>query len=95
MIHYTKPQTNIRIGSSVSSGYKSNLFIDRDRDGNNIFIYRETSSKIFTVLTPALQGNTDLEIGNNNGLKYISLKVDGEELKLTKEKLIKLRNLLN
>lgn len=95
VIHYTKPQTNIRIGSTTNSGYKSNLFIDRDRDGNNIFRYIETSSNIFTLLTPALQGNTDLEIGDNNGLKYISLKVDGEELKLTKEKLIKLRNLLN
>lgn len=95
LIHYTKPQTNIRIGSTANSGYKSNLFIDRDRDGNNIFRYIETSSNIFTLLTPALQGNTDLEIGDNNGLKYISLKVDGEELKLTKEKLIKLRNLLN
>lgn len=95
LIHYTKPQTNIRIGSNTNSGYKSNLFIDRDRDGNNIFRYIETSSNIFTLLTPALQGNTDLEIGDKNGLKYISLKVDGEELKLTKEKLIKLRNLLN
>lgn len=95
LIHYTKPQTNIRIGSSTNSGYKSNFFIDRDRDGKNIFRYIETSSNIFTLLTPALQGNTELEVGNNNGLKYISLKVDGEELKLTKEKLIKLRNLLN
>lgn len=95
LIHYTKPQTNIRIGSNANSGYKSNLFIDRDRDGNNIFRYIETNSNIFTLLTPALQGNTDLEIGNNNGLKYISLKIDGEELKLTKDKLIKLRNLLN
>ena len=95
LIHYTKPQTNIRIGSNTNSGYKSNLFIDRERDKKNIFRYIETNSNIFTLLSPALQGNTDLEIGNNNGLKYISLKVDGEELKLTKEKLIKLRNLLN
>lgn len=95
LIHYTKPQTNIRIGSSTNSGYKSNLFIDRDRDGQNIFRYIETNSKVLAILTPAMQGNTDIEIANDNGVKYISLKIDGEELKLTKEKLIKLRNLLN
>lgn len=95
LIHYTKPQTNIRIGSNTNSGYKSNLFIDRDRDGKNIFRYIETNSKVFAILTPTLQGNTDIEIANDNGDKYISLKIDGEELKLTKEKLIKLRNLLN
>lgn len=95
LMHYTNPQANIRIGTNINKGYKSNLFIDRGRDGENIFRYIETSSNIFTLLTPALQGNTDLEIGNNDGLKYISLKVDGEELELTKEKIIKLRNLLN
>ena len=95
LIHYTKPQTNIRIGSNTNSGYKSNFFIDRDRDGKNIFRYIETNSKLLTILTPAMQGNTDIEIANDNGAKYISLKIDGEELKLTKEKLIKLRNLLN
>lgn len=95
LIHYTKPQTNIRIGSNTNSGYKSNFFIDRDRDGNNIFRYIETNSKIYAILTPAMQGDTDIEIANDNGVKYISLKIDGEELKLTKEKLIKLRNLLN
>lgn len=95
LIHYTKPQTNIRIGSNTNSGYKSNLFIDRDRDGQNIFRYIETNSKVFAILTPTLQGDTDIEIANDNGYKYISLKIDGEELKLTKEKLIKLRNLLN
>lgn len=95
LIHYTKPQTNIRIGSDTNSGYKSNLFIDRDRDKKNIFRYIETNSKIFIILTPAMQDNTDIEIANDNGVKYISLKIDGEELKLTKEKLIKLRNLLN
>ena len=95
LIHYTKPQTNIRIGSNTNSGYKSNLFIDRDRDGANIFRYIETNSKVFTILTPALQGDTDIEIANDNGDKYISLKIDREELKLTKEKIIKLRNLLN
>lgn len=95
LIHYTKPQTNIRIGSNTNSGYKSNLFIDRDRDGQNIFRYIETNSKVFTILTPTMQGDTDIEIANDNGVKYISLKIDGEELKLTKEKLIKLRNLLN
>lgn len=95
LIHYTKPQTNIRIGSNTNSGYKSNLFIDRDRDGQNIFRYIETNSKVFTILTPTLQGDTDIEIANDNGVKYISLKIDGEELKLTKDKIIKLRNLLN
>lgn len=95
LIHYTKPQTNIRIGSNTNSGYKSNLFIDRDRDGKNIFRYIETNSKVFTILTPTMQGDTDIEIANDDGVKYISLKIDGEELKLTKEKLIKLRNLLN
>ena len=95
LIHYTKPQANIRIGSNTNSGYKSNLFIDRDRDGKNIFRYIETNSKVFTILTPTMQGDTDIEIANDNGVKYISLKIDGEELKLTKEKLIKLRNLLN
>ena len=95
LIHYTKPQTNIRIGSNTNSGYKSNLFIDRSKDGQNIFRYIETNSKVFTILTPTLQGNTDIEIANDNGFKYISLKIDREELKLTKEKLIKLRNLLN
>lgn len=95
LIDFTKTQTNIRIGSNTNSGYKSNLFIDRNRDGKNILRYIETNSKIFTILTPAMQGNTDIEIANDNGVKYISLKIDGEELKLTKEKLIKLRNLLN
>lgn len=95
LIHYTKPQTNIRIGSNTNSGYKSNLFIDRDRDGENIFRYIETNSKVFAILTPTMQGDTDIEIANDNGSKYISLKIDREELKLTKEKLIKLRNLLN
>lgn len=95
LIHYTKPQTNIRIGSNTNSGYKSNLFIDRARDGENIFRYIETNSKVFTILTPTMQGNTDIEIANDNGDKYISLKIDGEELKLTRKKLIKLRNLLN
>jgi len=95
LIHYTKPQTNIRIGSNTNSKYKSNFFIDRDRDGQNIFRYIETNSKVFAILTPTMQGNTDIEIANDNGDKYISLKIDGEELKLTKEKLIKLRNLLN
>lgn len=95
LIHYTKPQTNIRIGSNTNSGYKSNLFIDRDRDGQNIFRYIETNSKVLAILTPAMQGDTDIEIANDDGVKYISLKIDGEELKLTKEKLIKLRNLLN
>lgn len=95
LIHYTKPQTNIRIGSNTNSGYKSNLFIDRDRDGQNIFRYIETNSKVLTILTPTMQGDTDIEIANDNGVKYISLKIDGEELKITKDKLIKLRNLLN
>lgn len=94
LINFSKEQSKIRFGSSLSQGYISNFFFDRERDGGNIVRYIEKENEIFLNLTPALQGDTHVEVGINSS-KYIELKVDGEALLLTKEKLIKLRNLLN
>lgn len=95
LINFSKEQAKIRFGANLSQGYISNFFFDRERDGRNIVRYIEKENETFLNLTPALQGDTHIEIGIKNSNKYISLKIDDEELKLTKEKLIKLRNLLN
>lgn len=94
LIDYKVDQAKIRIGASTSQGYMSNFFFDRERDGRNIVRYVEKQNETFLNLTPALQNDTHVEVGIKSS-KYIELKVDGEALLLTKEKLIKLRNLLN
>ena len=94
LIHFSKEQTKIRFGANLFQGYISNFFFDRERDGRNIVRYIEKENETFLNLTPALQGDTHVEVGIKSS-KYIELKVDGEALLLTKEKLIKLRNLLN
>lgn len=94
LINFSKEQSKIRFGANLSQGYISNFFFDRERDGKNIVRYIEKENETFLNLTPALQGDTHIEVGIKSS-KYIELKVDGEALLLTKEKLIKLRNLLN
>ena len=94
LINFSKEQSKIRFGSNLSQGFISNFFFDRERDGRNIVRYIEKQNETFLNLSPALQGDTHVEVGINLG-KYIELKIDGEALLLTKEKLIKLRNLLN
>ena len=94
LINFSKEQAKIRFGASLSQGYISNFFFDRERDEKNIVRYIEKENETFLNLTPALQGDTHVEVGINSS-KYIELKIDGEALLLTKEKLIKLRNLLN
>lgn len=94
LINFSKEQSKIRFGSSLSQGYISNFFFDRERDERNIVRYIETESTTFLNLTPALQGDTHIEVGIKSS-KYIELKVDGEKVLLTKEKIVKLRNLLN
>lgn len=95
LINFSKPQTKIRIGANANQGYLSNIFLDREKDGKNIFRYIETSSSTFVNLSPALQGDTHIEAGINASGKYISLKIDNEELLLDKTKLMKLKSLLN
>lgn len=94
LINFSKEQSKIRFGATLNQGYISNFFFDRERDGKNIVRYCETENETFLNLTPALQNDTHVEIGIKSS-KYIELKVGGEALLLTKEKLIKLRNLLN
>ena len=95
LINFSKPQTKIRIGSNANQGYISNFFFDRERDGKNIVRYLEKENETFLNLTPALQGDTHVEIGMKNSNKYISLKIDNEELLLDKTKLLKLKSLLS
>lgn len=95
LINFSKPQTKVRFGANANQGYVSNFFFDREKDGKNIFRYIETSSSTFVNLSPALQGDTHIEAGINASGKYISLKIDNEELLLDKTKLTKLKSLLN
>ena len=95
LINFSKPQTKIRIGSNADQGYISNFFFDRERDGMNIVRYIEKDNETFLNLTPALQSDTHVEIGIKNSNKYISLKIDNEELLLDKTKLLKLKSLLS
>lgn len=95
LINFSKPQTKIRIGSNANQGYISNFFFDRERDGRNIVRYIEKENETFLNLTPALQSDTHVEIGIKNSNKYISLKIDNEELLLDKTKLLKLKSLLS
>ena len=95
LINFSKEQAKIRFGANLSQGYLSNFFFDRERDGRNIVRYIEKENETFLNLTPALQGDTDIEIGIKNSNKYISLKIDNEELLLDKTKLLKLKSLLS
>ena len=95
LINFSKEQAKIRFGTNLSQGYISNFFFDRERDGKNIVRYIEKENETFLNLTPALQGDTDVEIGIKNSNKYISLKIDNEELLLDKTKLLKLKSLLS
>lgn len=95
LINFSKEQSKIRFGANLSQGYISNFFFDRERDGRNIVRYIEKENETFLNLTPALQGDTHLEIGIKNSNKYISLKIDNEELLLDKTKLLKLKSLLS
>ena len=95
LINFSKPQTKIRFGANANQGYTSNFFFDREKDGKNIIRYIEQSSGTFINLSPALQGDTHIEAGINASGKYISLKIDNEELLLDKTKLLKLKSLLS
>lgn len=95
LINFSKEQAKIRFGSNLSQGYLSNFFFDRERDGRNIVRYIEKENETFLNLTPALQGDTHVEVGIKNSNKYISLKIDNEELLLDKTKLLKLKSLLS
>ncbi len=95
LIDYKVDQAKIRIGANTNQGYISNFFFDRERDGRNIIRYIEKENETFLNLTPALQGDTHVEIGIKNSNKYISLKIDNEELLLDKTKLLKLKSLLS
>lgn len=95
LINFSKEQSKIRFGANLSQGYISNFFFDRERDGKNIVRYLEKENETFLNLTPALQGDTHVEIGMKNSNKYISLKIDNEELLLDKTKLLKLKSLLS
>ena len=95
LINFSKEQAKIRFGANLSQGYISNFFFDREKDGRNIVRYIEKENETFLNLTPALQGDTDVEIGIKNSNKYISLKIDNEELLLDKTKLLKLKSLLS
>lgn len=95
LINFSKEQAKIRFGANLSQGYISNFFFDRERDGKNIVRYLEKENETFLNLTPTLQGDTDIEIGIKNSNKYISLKIDNEELLLDKTKLLKLKSLLS
>ncbi|WP_406618236.1 hypothetical protein ACJA27_01535 [Mycoplasmopsis lipophila] len=95
LINFSKEQSKIRFGSNLSQGFISNFFFDRERDGRNIVRYIEKENETFLNLTPALQGDTHVEIGIKNSNKYISLKIDNEELFLDKTKLLKLKSLLS
>ena len=94
LIDYKVDQAKIRIGANTNQGYISNFFFDRERDGRNIIRYIEKDDETFLNLTPALQSDTHIEIGIKNSNKYISLKIDNEELLLHKTKLLKLKSLL-
>lgn len=94
LIDYKVDQAKIRIGANTNQGYMSNFFFDRERDGKNIVRYLEKENETFLNLTPALQSDTHIEIGIKSS-KYIELKIDGETLLLTKDKIAKLRNLLS
>lgn len=95
LINFSKEQAKIRFGANLSQGYISNFFFDRERDGRNIVRYIEKENETFLNLTPALQSDTHVEIGIKNSNKYISLKIDNEELLLDKTKLLKLKSLLS
>lgn len=95
LIDYKVDQAKIRIGANTNQGYMSNFFFDRERDGRNIVRYIERDNETFLNLTPALQSDTHVEIGIKNSNKYISLKIDNEELLLDKTKLLKLKSLLS
>lgn len=95
LINFSKEQAKIRFGANLSQGYMSNFFFDRERDGRNIVRYIEKENETFLNLTPALQGDTHIEVGIKNSNKYISLKIDNEELLLDKTKLLKLKSLLS
>ena len=95
LIDYKVDQAKIRIGANTNQGYISNFFFDRERDGRNIVRYIEKENETFLNLTPALQSDTHVEIGIKNSNKYISLKIDNEELLLDKTKLLKLKSLLS
>lgn len=95
LIDYKVDQAKIRIGANTDKGYTSNFFFDRERDGKNIVRYIEKDNETFLNLTPALQSDTHIEIGIKNSDKYISLKIDNEELLLDKTKLLKLKSLLS
>lgn len=95
LINFSKPQTKVRFGANANQGYVSNFFFDREKDGRNIVRYIEKENETFLNLTPALQNDTHVEIGIKNSNKYISLKIDNEELLLDKTKLLKLKSLLS
>ncbi len=95
LINFSKPQTKVRFGANANQGYVSNFFLDREKDGRNIVRYIEKENETFLNLTPALQNDTHVEIGIKNSNKYISLKIDNEELLLDKTKLLKLKSLLS
>lgn len=95
LINFSKPQTKVRFGANANQGYISNFFFDRERDGRNIVRYIEKENETFLNLTPGLQSDTHIEIGIKNSNKYISLKIDNEELLLDKTKLLKLKSLLS
>ena len=95
LINFSQSQTKVRFGANANQDYISNFFFDRERDGKNIVRYIEKENETFLNLTPALQSDTHVEIGIKNSNKYISLKIDNEELLLDKTKLLKLKSLLS